>query len=114
MDERIRLRDEAILALLIYAGSRAQEACAQLRDLDLAGGNVTIRHGKGGRMRRVMLHSDAIRLLRGYLNRLRCPQGVPSIGSDAEREALIVGFASTSAGRPMHPGVNQRLDPTCG
>src|SRR3954452_21503598 len=82
-DHRIRLRDEAILALLIYAGLRAQEACdVQLRDLDLGGGTVTIRHGKGGRMRRVMLQSDAIRLLRGYLNRLRCPQGVPSIGSD--------------------------------
>jgi integrase len=109
-DQRIRLRDEAILALLIYAGLRAQEACdVQLRDLDLAGGNVTIRHGKEGRMRRVMLHSDAIRILRGYLTRLRCPQGLPSIGSDAERESLIVGFASTSAGRPMHPGVNQRL-----
>jgi site-specific recombinase XerD len=109
-DERIRLRDEAILALLIYAGLRAQEVCdVQLRDLDLAGGNVTIRHGKGGRMRRVILHPDAIQLLHRYLNKLRCPQGIPAIGSDAEREPLIAGFASTRAGRPMHPGVNQRL-----
>src|SRR5689334_11935689 len=88
----------------------AQEACdVQLRDLDLAGGNVTIRHGKGGRMRRVMLSGDAVNLIRRYLTRLRCPQGIPAIGSDAEREPLIVGFASTSVGRPIHPGVNQRL-----
>jgi integrase/recombinase XerC len=109
-DERIRVRDEALLALLIYAGLRAQEACdVQIRDLDLAGGNVTVRHGKGGRMRRVMLSNEALNLLRRYLTRLRCPQGIPTAGSDAERESLIVGFASTSAGRPMHPGVNQRL-----
>jgi len=31
------------------------------------------------------------------------------MGSDAEREPLIVGLASTTAGRPMQPGVNQRL-----
>ena len=31
------------------------------------------------------------------------------LDSDAEREPLIVGFASTIAGRPMYPGVNQRL-----
>jgi site-specific recombinase XerD len=109
-DERMRLRDEALLSLLIYAGLRAQEVCdVQLRDLDLAGGNVTIRHGKGGRMRRVMLNSDAVNLIRRYLTRLRCPQGIPAIGSDTEREPLIVGFASTIVGQPIHPGVNQRL-----
>jgi integrase len=31
------------------------------------------------------------------------------ICSDVEGEPLIVEFASTSAGKPMHPGVNQRL-----
>jgi site-specific recombinase XerC len=68
-DERIRLRDEAILALLLYAVLRAHEAYhVQIRDLDLASGNVTIRHGKGGRMRRVVLQSDTILLLRRYLS----------------------------------------------
>jgi integrase/recombinase XerC len=56
-----------------------------------------------------MLSGDAVNLIRRYLTRLRCPQGIPAIGSDAEREPLIVGFASTSVGRPIHPGVNQRL-----
>lgn len=108
-DERLRLRDEALLALLVYAGLRAQESCdVQLRDLDLAGGTVTVRHGKGGRMRRVQLTSDAISMLRRYLTRLRIPQGMPGLGSDAEREALLVGFDHTSPGFPMRPGINQR------
>jgi len=109
-DERLRLCDEALLALLIYAGLRAQEVCdVQLRDLDLAGGTVTIRHGKGGRMRRVMLISEAIVLLRRYMTKLRCPQGMPVLGSDAERDMLLVGFDRKIAGQPMQLGVNQRL-----
>jgi integrase/recombinase XerC len=64
-DERIRLHDEALLDLLIFTGLRAQQACdVQIRDLDLDGGIVTVRHGKGGRMRRVMLSTEAISLLR--------------------------------------------------
>jgi len=109
-DERIRLRDEALLALLIHAGLRAQEVCdVQLRDLDLDGGTVTVRYGKGGRMRRVMLNTEAVTLLRRYVTRLRFPHGLPMLGSDAEREPLLVGFDLTSAGRPMQPGINQRL-----
>lgn len=109
-DARIRLRDEALLALLVHAGLRAQEVCnVQLRDLDLDGATVTVRHGKGGRTRRVLLNTEAIQLLRRYLKRLRCPSGLPSIGSDAEREALLVGFPVTVPGNPMQPGINQRL-----
>src|SRR5262245_31904065 len=92
-DERIRLRDEALLAVLIHTGLRAQEVCdVQLRDLDLDGGILTVRHGKGGRMRRAMLNTEAITVLRRYLTRLRCPQGHPALGSDAEREPLLIGF----------------------
>ena len=108
-DERIRLRDEALLALLVYAGLRAQETCdVQLRDLDLDGGTVTVRCGKAGRTRRVQLHVDAIGMLSRYLKRLRIVGNAPVIGSDAEREPLIVGFDHTSAGYPMRPGINQR------
>jgi integrase len=109
-DERLRLRDEAILALLAYAGLRVQEACdVQLRDLDLAGSTVTVRSGKGGRPRRVPLHTDALRLLKRYLTAVRCPEGMPAIGSDAEREPLLAGFDPSVPGRPMQPGINQRL-----
>ena len=81
----------------------------QIRDLDLAGATVTVRRGKGGRTRRVMLNTEAVSSLPRYLTCLRCSQGIPEIGSDAEREALLVGFALTSTGHPMNPGINQRL-----
>ncbi|TMC99989.1 MAG: hypothetical protein E6J11_06280 [Chloroflexi bacterium] len=64
----LRARDEALLALLIYAGLRVQEACdLQLRDLDVGSGTVTVRSGKAGKARRVPLHSYAERMLRRYV-----------------------------------------------
>ncbi len=109
-NERVRLRDEALLALLAHAGLCVQETCdIQLRDLDLDGMTVTIRRGKGGRTRRVILNAETVAVLRRYIKQLRCPKGLPVVGSDAEHEPLLVGFDHTSAGQPMHPGVNQRL-----
>ncbi len=109
-NERLRLRDEALLMLLAHAGLRAQETCdIQLRDLDLEGMTLTVRRGKGARTRRVMLNTEVVAVLRRYLKYLRCPQGMPLIGSDTEREALLVRFDQTSPGQPMRPGMNQRL-----
>jgi site-specific recombinase XerD len=106
----LRTRDEALLALLIYAGLRVQEVCdIQLRDLDMGSGTVTIRSGKAGKARRVPLHADAQRLLRRYLDVVRCPAGVPSIGSDQERELLLVGIDVTRRGQPTAPGITQRV-----
>lgn len=105
----LRMRNEALLALLIYAGLRVQEACdLQLRDLDLGGGTVTVRSGKAGKARRVPLHPDAQHLLHRYLD-VRCPEGVPAIGSDQERERLLVGIAMTTKGQPMRVGITQRV-----
>jgi integrase/recombinase XerC len=101
-EQSIRLRDGALLALLAYAGLRSQEACdVQLRDLDLDGGSVVVRRGKGRKSRRVPLHSDALALLHRYLPDLRCPAGMPAIGSDAERECLLVAQDRTKAGHPL-------------
>jgi len=106
----LRMRNEALLALLIYTGLRVQEACdLQLRDLDLAGGTLTVRSGKAGKARRVPLHPDAQRLLRRYLEIVRCPRGVPAIGSDQERELLLVGIDITVKGQPPRPGITQRV-----
>lgn len=108
-DPRLRLRDEALLALLIYGGLRVQEACdAQLRDIDVAGGTIIVRSGKGGKARRLPLHSDAQRIIERYLREVRCPAGMPSIGSDLEREAFLVGMQITSVGRPLSPGIKTR------
>lgn len=109
-DKAIRLRDGALLALLAYAGLRSQEACdVQLRDLDLDGGNLIVRRGKGRKARRVPLHSNAVTLLRRYLRELRCPDGLPGIGSDAEREPLLVAQDRTKPGHPFVPGMSTRL-----
>ncbi|NTW01905.1 MAG: tyrosine-type recombinase/integrase [Oscillochloris sp.] len=108
--ERVRLRDGALLTLLAHAGLRAQETCdIQLCDLDLEGMTLTVRRGKGGRTRRVILNAETVAVLRRYLKQLRCPKGLPAVGSDAEREALLVGFDQTSTGQPMRLGMNQRV-----
>jgi len=109
-EKHLRLRDGALLALLAYAGLRSQETCdIQLRDLDLDAGNVIVRKGKGRKARRVPLHSDAVALLRRYLRELRCPDGPPTIGSDTEREPLLVAQDRTKPGHPLVPGMSTRL-----
>lgn len=109
-DPRLRLRDEAILALLVYAGLRVQEVCdIQVRDVDLAGRTVTVWSGKGGKARRLPLHPDAQRLLQRYLDEVRCPAGIPPIGSDQEREPFLVGMQVTIAERPLTPGIKTRM-----
>ena len=106
----LRARDEALLALLIYSGLRVQEVCdIQLRDLDLGSSTLTVRSGKAGKARRVPLHQDAARLLRHYLERVRCPEGLPTLGSDQERERLLVGIAVTTKGQPTKVGITQRV-----
>ncbi len=109
-DPRLRLRDEALLALLVYAGVRIQEACdIQLRDLDLASGTLVVRSGKGGKARRLPLHSEAQRTLARYLQEVRCPEGLPSIGSEQERAPLLVGMQRAVARRPLVPGIKTRV-----
>lgn len=109
-DTRLRLRDEALLALLIYAGLRVQEACdVQVRDIDVAGGTLIVRSGKGGKARRLPLHPDALRMIERYLHEVRFTAGMPPIGSDQEREAFLVGMQITSAGRPLFPGIKTRV-----
>lgn len=106
----LRARDGALLALLIYAGLRVQEACdIQLRDLDMGSETVTVRSGKAGKARRVPLHADAQRQLRRYLDIVRCPEGIPTIGSEQEREKLLVGIDVTRKGQPTVPGITQRV-----
>lgn len=101
-----RRRDEAFMALLVYGGLRIQECCdMQLRDVDLPGGSVVVRRGKGGKARRVPLHSDAQRILQRYLDEVRCPDHQPAVGSQEERAPLLMGRQVASEGRPWLPGV---------
>ena len=108
-DKRLRLRDQALLALLVYTGLRAQEVCdLQLRDIDLPGGTLTVRKGKRKKSRRIPLHSEAEAMLAQYLDKVRCPGGMPPLGSDAEREPLLMGVRVTAPARPMQSGIRTR------
>lgn len=105
----VRLRNEALLALLAYAGLREQEACqVQLRDLDLAAGVVLVRAGKRGSSRRVPLHAEAQRALQRYLQEVRCPDGLPPMGSDAERGLLLGRFTRKGQPASLVPGLTPK------
>ncbi|HEY0605721.1 MAG TPA: tyrosine-type recombinase/integrase, partial [Herpetosiphonaceae bacterium] len=104
-DATTRLRDLALLALLSDCGLRAQEAAdVQLRDLDLDGAMLTVRSGKERHARRVPLTAGVVRTFRDYL-KVRCPQGQPRIGSEAERAALLMKRNVAKAGQPWEPGL---------
>jgi site-specific recombinase XerD len=63
-------RDVAILQLLRHTGIRVGELCdLSLEDLEISDrkGQITVRHGKGGRYREIPLNRDARRALRQYL-----------------------------------------------
>lgn len=109
-DERLRLRDEALLSLLVYAGLRTKEARdLQLRDVDLAGASFVVRRGKGKKARRIPLHTEARQTLTQYLRQVRCPQGMPTVGSETEREPLLLGIRMSVPGRPLTGAIQTRL-----
>jgi integrase len=86
MDATVHLRSElrqatyrTLIGLLWVTGMRVGEAIRlDRRDLDLAGGVLTIRGAKLGKARELALHPTTVQALRSYL-RLRdrlCPQPV--------------------------------------
>lgn len=104
-DPTARQRDLALLTVLNDCGLRSQEAAdLQLRDVDLAGAQLTVRAGKGRRARRVPLADASVRRLEPYLA-LRCSEGLPPIGSDVERERFLIGQHAERAGQPWVPGM---------
>jgi site-specific recombinase XerD len=104
-----RRRDEAVLAILVYTGVRCQEACdLQLRDLDLDGGTLTIRRGKGGLPRRVPLHPSAQRLLRLYLAEVRVKGKEVMVGDVAEREPLLISLDRSAQKQGAVAGLSPR------
>jgi len=101
-----RHRDLAWLTLLNDCGLRSQEADdLQIRDVDLAGGCITVRAGVGRKARRVPIKGASIRRLKNYLT-VRCPNGLPPVGSDAERELFLIGRRVDKPGQPWEPGMS--------
>jgi integrase/recombinase XerC len=104
-DKTARARDLALLTLLSDCGLRSQEAAdLQLRDLDLRAETLTVRAGKGGKARRLPIEGETVKRLREYL-RFRCPSGLPPIGSDAEREPLLLAQQRAEGGVTWRPGM---------
>lgn len=105
-DPMRRARDRALLTLLANSGLRSQEAVdVQLRDLDLDGGMLTVRAGKGGKVRRLPLDSESLRRLREYMQ-LRCPGDPPAVGSAQEREELLVAYHRADGVGRWEPGMS--------
>ena len=72
----------------------------ELRDVGLAAGMMTVRSGIAGRARRLPLHRDAQRLVARYLDKVRCPNGVP---------LLLIRIEMNKAGHPWQAGISQRV-----
>lgn len=107
-----RQRDIALLALLSDCGLRSQEAASlELRDVDLDGGAITVRMGKGKKPRRVLLDIDGptIERLRGYVDTLYPSDGYRVRVEPAVVEAgtvlFLVAQRLTKPGQPWEPGI---------
>lgn len=63
------VRDRAIVALLLDTGIRESECCSlDVDDLDLEGGTVLVRKGKGAKQRVVIFEAETKRLLLEWLD----------------------------------------------
>jgi integrase/recombinase XerD len=83
----LTLRDRALLELLYSSGLRASEAIQlAISDVDLAAGELNVRHGKGDKQRIVPIGRGAITAVRDYLAHSR-----PALVKDRPVDALIVG-----------------------
>ncbi|MEW6277776.1 MAG: tyrosine-type recombinase/integrase [Candidatus Eremiobacterota bacterium] len=88
------LRDRAVLETLYSAGLRGGECCAlDLEDLDLAGGLLRVRRGKGGKDRLLPLGRVHARALVDYLTAAR-----PRLVQDPGERALFLTRFGTRLG----------------
>lgn len=92
-------RDRALIACLYYAGLRRAEARAlDVGDVDLPGGRLLVRRGKGEKARVVPLHPELAR----YLGKLLSGrvEGPVFTGEDGRRIGLsTVNYVVAQAGR---------------
>ena len=98
------IRDRALVELLYATGLRAGELIGlEVFDVDLAGGLVRVRLGKGGKERFVPIGESAQKWLGEYLTHIR-PR-ISERGGDAVRRLFLNRF-----GHPMnHAAIGQLL-----
>lgn len=98
------LRNRAILCVGWRCGLRVSEICdLHPKDLDLNGGTLTVRHGKGDRSRRVALDAGTVEILGRWLD-ARTKLGI-------KRTAPIF---STLQGNPLDPSYLRHALPRIG
>lgn len=94
VDDRVGLRDRALLELLYATGMRASECLAlRIEDLNLAAGYV-IPMGKGDRQRLVPVGAQALHWVRAYLKTAR-----PSLVKRADPGTLFVNHSGRRLSR---------------
>ncbi len=107
----LSVRDTALVELLYGAGLRVGEASGLDRhDIDLANGVVNVRHGKGGKDRRVPIGPPAVRALEAQL-RTKLPDDDGPVFRNARGGRLsprsmrrVIANAGLRAGAPgLHP-----------
>lgn len=105
-DSPAGLRDRALLELLYASGLRAGEAVRlEVGDLNLADGEVRVRHGKGRKERVALLGRAAVEALIEYLHR-----GRPSLAARARRGESRALLLNKYGERLSDRGVRRTLD----
>lgn len=116
-DSSLAARNQALVAVMYRAALRSAEACSLVPgDVDTRTGTVNVRHGKGGRQRKVGIDGDALALLRRWLEHRQ------ALGLNG-RQPLFCSLQgrplSTSYLRKLLPdlaaraGVERRVNPHC-
>jgi integrase/recombinase XerC len=107
-DKITSLRDRALVELLYGAGLRASEAAALDRDdVDLHGGLVTVRRGKGGKERRVPLGTPGVAALQAWFD--ATPSGGPAVFTNVRGGRLTTRSMQRivhALGRDAAPGAH--------
>jgi integrase/recombinase XerD len=96
------IRDRAVLELCYATGLRRKEVCGlAVYDVDLDGGVVRVRHGKGDRERLVPLSRQACQWLGEYLHEIR-PRA-------ARRNSIVRALFLGRSGQGLTPGALDQI-----
>ncbi len=91
------IRNRALISVLYFGGLRLSEALAlEPRDIDLKGGEINVRRGKGGKQRLAGLNSEA----QAHLSRWMETRRKLGVGS---RRPVFVTFSRVGGKRRIRP-----------
>lgn len=100
------LRDCALMELLYASGIRAGEAHdLDLQDMDLEGGEIRVRHGKGDKERMAMMGHTAVQRMREYLR-----EGRPELAAHNQGKPDPAVFLNKFGRRLSDRGIRRTFD----